>query len=77
MTGDLVTQNVFEWAVTLITGIVAGAWFIWDAIKLVRLKDKKGDADDAIVHDKRFGYAMGMVIGFVGVWGCLRFHGVV
>jgi hypothetical protein len=75
MTGDLVSQNVFEWFVTLMTGVVAGVWFIYDGIKLFWLRNKS--SEDPVVHDKRFGYAMGMVIGFLGVWGCLRFHGVV
>ena len=32
---------------------------------------------DPLVRDRRFGYAMGIVIGLIGVVGCLRFHDVV
>jgi hypothetical protein len=46
-------------------------WFVYDAIKLVRLRP-----DDPKLHDKRFGYAMGVVIGAIGVIGCLKFQGV-
>lgn len=76
MSTELVSQSTFEWIVTAITGGVAGAWLVYDAINLARLKTK-GAKDDPVTGDKRFGYVMGMVIGAAGVWGCLRFHGVV
>ena len=69
---NLVSDDVFKWALTIITGSVAGTFLVIDAIRLVRLRS---DAPNA--HDKRFGYFIGAVIGFIGVWGCLRFHGVV
>jgi hypothetical protein len=75
MTGNLVSDNVFLWFVTLMTGVVAGTWFFYDLYSLSRLKSR-GD-DDAVAHDKRFGYVMGMVIGAAGVYGCLLAHGVV
>jgi hypothetical protein len=68
---QLMSPTAFKWFLTLITGIVAGVWFVYDAIKLVRLK-----SDTPNVHDKRFGYAMGVVIGAIGVIGCLKFQGV-
>ncbi len=71
----LVSDVVFKWFITLLTGIIAGTWFLYDAYKVARLI--KADKRDPMVHDKRFGYGIGVVIGFIGVWGCLRFHGVV
>jgi hypothetical protein len=29
------------------------------------------------VRDRHFGYVMGIIIGALGVLGCLKFHGVV
>jgi len=69
---QLVSPLVFKWFLTLFTGIVAGIWFVWDAIKLARLR-----GNDAVTADKRFGYAIGIVIGAIGVIGCLKFQGVI
>jgi hypothetical protein len=74
MTDPIVSPDVFKWTVTLITGIVAGVWFLYDAYSLSRLR--QSDLGDPLVRDKRFGYLIGMVIGAIGVIGCLRFHGV-
>ena len=68
---ELISPLAFKWFLTLMTGIVAGIWFVWDAIKLARLS-----GSDPVTSDKRFGYAMGVVIGGIGVTGCLLFHGV-
>ena len=68
---ELMSPLAFKWFLTLVTGLVAGTWFVWDFIKLVRLR-----GNDPITGDKRFGYAMGMVIGAIGVIGCLLFHNV-
>jgi hypothetical protein len=68
---QVVSPLVFKWFMTLFTGIVAGVWFVYDAVKLVRLKES-----DPALHDKRFGYAIGVVIGAIGVIGCLKFQGV-
>ncbi len=72
---ELVSPTVFEWFLTLITGVVAGAWFIYDAINLIRTRHL--DRSDAVVRDRHFGYVIGMIIGIAGVIGCLRFQGVV
>ena len=74
MTEELVSRTAFEWFVTSVTGGVAGAWFVYDAINMIRLR--RADRRDPLVRDRRFGYAMGMVIGLVGVVGCLHFHNV-
>jgi hypothetical protein len=71
---NLVSDTAFRWFLSGLTGIVAGVWFVYDGIKLWWLR--KADRADPTVHDKRFGYAMGMVIGALGVIGVLRFHGV-
>jgi len=71
---ELVSPLVFKWFLTLFTGVVAGVWFVWDAVKLVRLRT--ADGADPVVRDKRFGYAIGVVIGAIGVTGCLMFQGV-
>ena len=72
---ELVSPTVFEWFLTLITGVVAGAWFIYDAINLIRTRHL--DRSDAVVRDRHFGYVIGMIIGIAGVIGCIRFQGVV
>lgn len=72
---EVVSPLVFKWFMTLFTGIVAGVWFLWDAIKLVRLRG--ADSADPVVRDKRFGYAIGVVIGAIGVTGCLLFWNIV
>ncbi|HEY4238508.1 MAG TPA: hypothetical protein VGM88_01790 [Kofleriaceae bacterium] len=71
---ELVSANVFVWFITLVTGVVAGIWLVYDAASLVRIR--KLDRTDALVQDRRFGYMIGVVIGAVGVIGCLRYHGV-
>jgi hypothetical protein len=72
---ELVSPLAFKWFLTLFTGIVAGVWFVWDAIKLVRLRT--ADGTDPVVRDKRFGYAIGVAIGAIGVIGCLKFNNVI
>src|SRR5262249_5948271 len=74
MTAELVSQTGFEWFVTAVTGGVAGAWLVYDAISLYRVR--RADGRDPLVRARRFGYLMGIVIGIVGIVGCLRFHDV-
>jgi hypothetical protein len=69
---NILSDNGFRWFLTLTTGIVAGGWAVHDVVFLARLR-----RTDALFRDKRFGYLMGVVIGIVGVWGCLRYNGVV
>ena len=68
---EILSPHGFKWFLTLVTGIVAGTWFLYDAFKLVRLR-----GNGPTEHDKRFGYAMGIVIGAIGVTGCLLFWNV-
>ncbi len=69
---DLVSHTAFVWFLSLFTGVVAGTWFLYDAIKLFWLR--KADGRDPVVHDKRFGYGIGVVIGAIGVLGVLKYH---
>jgi hypothetical protein len=72
---ELMSPTAFKWFLTILTGGLAGAWFIYDSINLIRTRNY--DRNDAVVRDKHFGYVMGILIGIVGVIGCLRFHDVV
>ena len=75
MSDPIFSPEQFKWFLTILTGGFAGTWFFYDAYSLIRLPSRN-ERDPQIAHDKRFGYIIGMAIGFVGVWGCLRFHGV-
>lgn len=74
MTTELMSPTAFKWFLTILTGGLAGVWLIYDARNL--FVTRKLDRADGVVRDKHFGYVMGMVIGLVGVIGCLRFHDV-
>lgn len=75
MLGDnVMSPNAFKWFITLLTGLVAGAWFFFDIYNLRKLRG--ADSRDPLVGDKRFGYYIGIVIGAGGVIGCLLFHDV-
>ena len=71
---ELVSPVVFKWSITLITFAAAGTWFVYDALKLYWLR--RADRKDPVIRDKQFGYAMGVVIGGIGVLGLLLYHGV-
>jgi hypothetical protein len=70
----LVPDGIFKLLISLITGVVAGAWTIHDLVLLARLRG--ANRRDPLVADQRFGYVMGIVIGMIGVVGTLRFNGV-
>jgi hypothetical protein len=72
---ELMSPNAFRWFLTFLTGGLAGAWLIYDTINLIRTR--KLDRTDPVVRDRHFGYVMGIIIGFVGVLGTLRYHDVV
>lgn len=72
MNDQLVSHTVFVWFLSLFTGVVAFTWFVYDAIKLFWLR--KADGRDPVIHDKRFGYGIGVVIGAIGVLGVLKYH---
>ncbi len=72
MTDQILSPTTFDWTLSALTGIVAAAWFVYDAINLMRLRG--ADRRDASVGDKRFGYVMGMIIGLIGVIGVTYHH---
>jgi hypothetical protein len=67
----LMSDWAFRLFLSLITGGVAAFWVIHDLVLIARLRGR-----GPLVADKRFGYAMGIVIGMLGVIGTLRFNGV-
>ena len=69
-------DGAFRALLSLVTGGAAGAWLVHDAVLLARLPRSERARRDPMVRDKRFGYAMGIVIGLVGIVGTLRFNGV-
>ena len=71
---NLVSDHAFRLFLSAITGGVAAVWVIHDLVLIARLRG--ADRRDPLVADKRFGYAMGIVIGMIGVIGTLRFNGV-
>ena len=66
--------GTFRLLLSLITGVVAAAWTVHDLVLIARLQGK--GRGDRLVADQRFGYAMGIVIGIIGIVGTLRFNGV-
>ena len=72
---ELMSPTGFKWFLTILTGGLAGAWFVYDSINLIRTRN--ADRNNGVVRDKHFGYVIGILIGLVGVVGCLRFHDVI
>jgi hypothetical protein len=70
---NLISDTAFRVILSVVTGGVAAAWVVHDIVLLARLR---GVRRDPLVGDKRFGYAMGILIGMVGVVGTLAFNGV-
>jgi hypothetical protein len=79
---ELVSDHTFRVLLSLIAGGVGGLWAIHDIVFLARLRganrrDLDLDRDlDRSIADQRFGYAMGIIIGMIGVVGTLRYNGV-
>ena len=71
---ELVSSDLFRLLLSVITGGVGGAWAIHDILFLARLRG--ANRRDPLVGDQRFGYAMGIIIGMIGVVGTLRYNGV-
>jgi hypothetical protein len=65
---------MFRLVISLLAGGVGGVWAIHDVVFLARLRG--ANHRDPLVADQRFGYAMGIIIGMIGVVGTLRYNGV-
>lgn len=68
------SPTTFKWMLTILTGGLAGTWIIYDLINLIRTRTL--DRSDPVVRDKHFGYVMGIVIGAVGIVGCLLYWNI-
>jgi hypothetical protein len=71
---ELFSDFTFRLLLSLIAGGAGALWAIHDIVFLARL----GGANhrDPLVADQRFGYAVGIIIGMIGVVGTLRYNGV-
>ena len=72
---NLVSDTTFRIFLTALTGGVGGTWMFLDAFKIWKLRN--APPGDAVAHDKRFGYGLGVVIGVVAILGCLMFWNVI
>ena len=69
-------DGVFRGLLSVLTGGAASVWLVHDLVQLVRLPRSERARRDSLVGDKRFGYAMGILIALVGIAGTLRFNNV-
>jgi hypothetical protein len=70
-------DGVFRVLISLFTGGLAGAWLVHDLVLIARVARQRGTGRrDPRVGDQVFGYAVGIVIGVIGLVGTLRFNGV-
>jgi hypothetical protein len=69
------SASAFAWFITFAVGGVSALWLVYDGVNLARAL--KLDRSDPVVRDRHFGYAMGLVMGTIGVIGALKFHGVI
>jgi hypothetical protein len=72
---ELMSASAFTWIITFAVGGLGAVWLVYDAVNLARTLEL--DRSDPVVRDRHFGYAMGMIMGAIGVIGALKFHGVV
>jgi hypothetical protein len=73
LSGDnLVSHTVFVWFMSILTAGVGGIYFVLDIKRLYQLRN--ADGKDPVVHDKRFGFGIGVLIGAIGVIGVLKYH---
>ncbi len=72
---NLVSPNAFAWFLTIVTGASGAIWGVRDVSLLWRAR--KLDRGVGVNRDKQFGYAMGIVIGAIGVIGALKFQGAI
>ncbi len=73
---NLVSDNsVSVWFLTIVTGASGAIWGLRDVSLLWRARQL--DRGVGVNRDKQFGYAMGIVIGAIGVIGSLKFQGAI
>ncbi len=78
MGSEAMSPEAFKWFITFLVGGLAGVWVFYDTFNLTRLlRGTNVDRSDGVYRDRRFGYTMGIVIGIVGLTGCLMFHNVI
>ncbi len=65
----------FDTFLTFLVLALAGPWLLYDTFNLIRTR--KLDRRDPVVRDRHFGYVIGILIGVVGVLGCLMFQNVI
>lgn len=72
---EVMSASAFKWFITFLVAGLGGSWLVYDTINLIRFRGL--DRSDPVVRDRHFGYVIGILTGAVGVYGCLRYHGVV
>lgn len=70
----LLSDDGFRLFLSLVTAGVGVVWTINELRLMSRLRGK--DRADKRVGDQWFGYAVGVLIGVLGIVGTLRFNGV-
>lgn len=68
----LVSHETYMLVCALLTGGVAGYWFVVDSIRLRRAL--REDRTDLVVRDRVFGSVLGILIGALGVFGSLNYY---
>ncbi|MFT3698365.1 MAG: hypothetical protein QM831_34800 [Kofleriaceae bacterium] len=66
------TANEFRWFLTIAIGAISVLWVLYDAVNLVRVLP--ADMTVPTNRDRRFGYAMGVVMGTIGVLGTAKYN---
>lgn len=71
---NLISPNAFKWTLSILTTL-GSLWALYDVILIAKLRG--ADRRDPLVRDKLFGYAIGILLGILGLVGVLRYNGVV
>jgi len=68
------SQHTFDIILTMLVVCVCAPWLIYEIRNLSRAL--KQDGSDPVVRDRRFGYSIGILIAVVGIYGSLKYNGV-
>ncbi|MGN6103500.1 MAG: hypothetical protein ACTHU0_00100 [Kofleriaceae bacterium] len=71
---NLISPNAFKWTLSILTTL-GSLWALYDVVLVAKLRG--ADRRDPLVRDKLFGYAIGILLGILGLVGVLRYNGVV